>query len=242
MQQLKPGKRSRKPGRARVRELVEYREMQSVPPDQYRSRIRSLYDGSAGAFLAMGSLLSLHEPLVGHVLRTRKFDVTRFGSILDVGSGAGQVLRHLMATARHDCRLVATDLSSGMLRRARTRIRSDRPVYLAADLTQLPFADASFDCVTCGFVLEHFTDPRPALAEIRRVLRPGGSLLLLATEDNLLGAVVSRTWECRTYSRQDLRAACVDVGLPWVEELWFTRFHRLFRMGGIMVEAQRSGN
>jgi ubiquinone/menaquinone biosynthesis C-methylase UbiE len=106
-------------------------------------------------------------------------------------------------------------------------------------MTRLPFADASFDCVTCGWVIEHLADPTPGLRELGRVLKPGGSLLLLATEDTYSGAIVSRTWKCRTYNRQELRDACTASGLPWHEQLWLTRVHKFFRMGGILVEAQK---
>ena len=106
---------------------------------------------------------------------------------------------------------------------------------------KMPFADDSFDCVTCGWVLEHLPDPKPGLADVARVLKPGGSALILATEDTLTGAVVSRTWKCRTYNRKELEAACDEVGLPWNRQLWFTRFHRFFKMGGILVEAIKPG-
>src|SRR5215216_1403824 len=51
----------------------------------------------------------------------------------------------------------------------------------------LPLADGTFDAAVCGWVLEHFTDPRPALREMARVLAPRGKMLLLTTEDTLLG-------------------------------------------------------
>jgi ubiquinone/menaquinone biosynthesis C-methylase UbiE len=206
---------------------------------QYRSRIRHLYDGPAGAVLVMASVVSLHEPLVGRMFRRRKFDVADCRNILDVGSGAGQILGHLLKRTHSETRLVAFDLSHGMLRRARSRLHSARPSYVAGDLTQLPFADNSFDCITCGWVIEHLPDPRPGLRELSRVLQPGGRLLLLATEDTLQGMVVSQTWKCRTYNRRELRSACEEVGLPWRAQLWFTPIHRFFKVGGILVEARK---
>ncbi|NOX57039.1 MAG: class I SAM-dependent methyltransferase [Planctomycetes bacterium] len=219
--------------------LLEFQGIRRWGLEQYRRKVRRIYDGPAGHVLPWGSILSLHEPLVGHLLRAKKFDVSRFHDILDVGSGAGQILRHLLKVARPDARLVACDLSTQMLRRARQRLKSDRPEFITADITSLPFPDESFDCVTCGWVLEHLPDPRPGLAEMARVLRPGGSILILATEATLSGVIVSRTWKCRTYSRDELREACSDVGLTWREQMWFTRFHELFKMGGILVEATR---
>lgn len=229
----------RKSPRKALRRLVEFRDINLGSVQQYRKRIRHLYDGPAGAVLVLGSMVSLHEPLVGRMFRRRKFDVSSCHSILDVGSGAGQILGHLLKGTRPDTRLVAFDLSHGMLRRARSRLRSDRPSYVAGDLTQLPFADNSFDCITCGWVIEHLADPRPGLRELSRVLQPGGRLLLLATEDTLPGMVVSRAWKCRTYNRRELHAACDEAGLPWRSQLWFTPIHRFFKMGGILVEAQK---
>lgn len=234
-----PPIRKRPSARDALRRIVEFKGIRRLSLGQYRHHIRQLYDGPAGAVLAVGSLLSLHEPLVGHILRTRKFDVSRQRRILDVGAGAGQILGHLLKAAHPDAQLVAFDLSSQMLRRARRRLKTNRPALIAGDLMQLPFADESFDCVTCGWVLEHLPDPQPGLREMGRVLCPGGSVLLLATEDTFSGAVVSRTWKCRTYNRAELRLACENVGLPWKEQFWFTKMHRFFKMGGILVEATK---
>lgn len=222
-----------------LRRLVEFQGIRRWSFDRYRDNVKKLYDGPAGAVLALGSMISLHEPLVGHLIRTRRFDVTGFKCVLDVGSGAGQILGHLLKRTRPDARLVGIDLSHQMLRRARNRLKSRRPLYIAGDLTQMPFPDNTFDCVTCGWVIEHLPDPQPGLREFHRVLKPGGSVLLLATEDTLSGAMTSRTWKCRTYNRRELQLACDAAGLPWKEQLWFTRIHRFFGMGGILVEATK---
>ena len=50
--------------------------------------------------------------------------------------------------------------------------------WLVADAHPLPFRDAAFDALFAGELIEHLPDPRPALAEFRRVLRPGGALIL----------------------------------------------------------------
>jgi SAM-dependent methyltransferase len=107
---------------------------------------------------------------------------------------------------------------------------------VVADMTRLPFLDASFDCVTCGYVLEHVPDARMALSELSRVMMPGARMLLLATEDSFSGAWTSRIWACRTYNRRELRQTCEAVGLRWNKELWFTRMHRVFKAGGICGE------
>jgi SAM-dependent methyltransferase len=113
------------------------------------------------------------------------------------------------------------------------------PGHIAADLARLPFADDSFDCITCGYVLEHLPDARTGLAELARVMAPGGRMLLLTTEDNFSGAWTSRVWCCRTYNRQELYRTCEELGLELKQELWYTRMHRLLRAGGICVELKK---
>lgn len=222
-----------------IHKLIEFKDIRSGDLGFSRSVSRKVYDGPAGAVLAFASLVSLHEPLLGALLRRGTFDVSRFRRILDIGSGAGQILGHLLKEARPDATVVAADLSHRMLKRAKSRLKTNRPGFIAADVTRLPFADASFDCVTCGWVIEHLPDPQPGLREMCRVLRPGGSLLLLATEDTVTGALNSRTWKCRTYNRTELRAACERSGLQWTRQFYLSPVHRLLKIGGIIVEARR---
>ena len=170
------------------------------------------------------------------LLRERKFDLRGAKQILDVGSGAGQIAQHLLKYADLDASLTCFDLSFEMLRRARNRLKSSVPQHLVADLTRLPFAEGAFDCVTCGYVLEHLPDARSGLTELARVMRPGSRMLLLTTEDTFSGGWTSRFWCCRTYNRQEVYRTCHDLGLELNKELWFTRMHKVFLRGGICVE------
>jgi len=226
----------RSAAKSKVRRFAEFGGIREQPLNQYQSSVKKLYDGPQGAVLKFSSILSLHEPLMGQLFKSGRFDSSRFDRILDVGSGAGQIIRHLLQTAQPDAEIVGFDLSAEMLRRARERLDSDRPFFVAADMMQMPFRDNSFDCVTCGYVLEHIPDPLPGLSEFARVLKPGGVALLLVTEDSISGLLTSHTWKCRTFSRGELRDACDRVGLEWDRELWFTRFHEVMKMGGILVE------
>ena len=216
--------------------LLEHRLIRKVSFEKYREKVRDVYDGPQGAMLAACSMISLHTTFGERLFRTGKFDLRGLRQILDVGSGAGQIAKHLLKYADPAARITCTDLSQEMLRRARTRLKSERPRFVVADLTQLPFADSTFDCITCGYVLEHLPDARVGLSELSRVLEPGGRLLLLTTEDNFSGACTSFMWCCRTYNRRELRKICEDVGLTWAKELWFTRVHKVLRAGGICAE------
>ncbi|HEX5445189.1 MAG TPA: class I SAM-dependent methyltransferase [Pirellulales bacterium] len=240
---LLPRRRRKKsadqPGKRRILKLVENDLINRVSYDEYRDRVRDVYGGPQGALLATASFLSLHIQLGDRLLRERRFDLRGARAILDVGSGAGQIAKHLLKYADHDARITCCDLSPEMLRRARNRLKNPLPSHVAADLSRLPFADESFDCITCGYVLEHLPDARLGLAELSRVMRPGGRMLLLTTEDNFSGAWTSRFWCCRTYNRQELRRTSEELGMVWKQELWFTRMHKLLKAGGICVEIEK---
>jgi ubiquinone/menaquinone biosynthesis C-methylase UbiE len=220
--------------------LLEHRLIGQVSLEEYQEKVRDVYGGPQGALLATCSLLSLHTPLGARLFRERKFDLRGARHILDVGSGAGQIAKHLIKYADPNAEITCFDLSYEMLRRARHRLKSTRPRFVVADLTRLPFADGSFDCVTCGYVLEHLPDARMGLSEVSRVLVPGGRMLLLTTEDTFSGAWTSRMWCCRTYNRRELAQICEEVGLRWHRELWFTPMHKVLRAGGICVELVKS--
>jgi ubiquinone/menaquinone biosynthesis C-methylase UbiE len=241
---LKPPKARRQAGRNKsgksLIKLVENDLIRRVSHDEYRAKVMDVYGGPQGALLATCSMLSLHVPLGERLFRTRRFDLRGMQSILDVGSGAGQIARHLLKYSDPGAKITCIDLSRQMLIRARQRLKSQRPKFVTADLSHLPFADESFDGVTCGYVLEHLPDPRTGLAELARVMRPGGRMFLLTTEDNFSGAWTSRLWCCRTYNRRELMNLCESLGLRWKNELWFTRVHRAIRAGGICVEIEKT--
>jgi ubiquinone/menaquinone biosynthesis C-methylase UbiE len=205
----------------------------------YRTFIQHHYDGLAGKLTGFTGLVTGHEALAGRVIRDRAFDVRGCKHILDAGCGNGRYTRFLLKRADADARITAFDLSQKMLRRARRRVPSARVSFAAADLTRLPYPDAAFDAVVCGWVLEHLPDPRPGLQELARVMRPGARLLLMATEDTLTGAFCSRMWHCRTYNRADLRRVCRDCGLDWERPFWFSLLHAIFKLGGIIVQLRR---
>jgi ubiquinone/menaquinone biosynthesis C-methylase UbiE len=207
----------------------------------YRRFIQSHYDGLPGALTAVTGYLTGHESLAGRLIRPGAFDVRGCKRILDAGCGNGRYSRFLLRCADTDALLTGFDLSQQMLARARRRLNSDRVNFVAADLTRLPYVTACFDAIVSGWVLEHLPDPRPGLTELARVLKPGGKLLLLTTEDTFTGRWCSRLWHCRTYLRAELKRVCEECGLSWGREMWFSKLHAWLRLGGIIVEL-RKGN
>lgn len=97
--------------------------------------------------------------------------------VLDLACGSGDLAEE---AARTGARVLALDLSAGMLRRARARRLSC--ALVRADALGLPLADASVDAVVSGFALRNFTDLAAAFAECARVLRRGGRIALLEVD------------------------------------------------------------
>lgn len=118
---------------------------------------------------------------------------------LDVGTGAGFTALGVAESAR---RVIATDITPEMLAQtgdlaASRRLPNIRLALAAAE--SLPFADAAFDLVTCRLAAHHFQDVPAALAEFRRVAKPGGRVLVSDTvspEDEAVAAYM-HDLECR---------------------------------------------
>jgi SAM-dependent methyltransferase len=115
--------------------------------------------------------------------------------VLELACGTGRLTRRLRERLPASASLTATDLNEAMIAHARTLVTL-AVEWLPADATSLPFADASFDAVVCQFGLMFFPDRPAAAREARRVLAPGGRLLLSvwdALEHNELTRIADQT-------------------------------------------------
>ena len=100
--------------------------------------------------------------------------------VLDAACGTGDLAEAFAAAGV--AAVSGVDFTAEMLRIARrkaVRLSGVRPSYLRADVTDLPFPDASFDIVAIAFGLRNVADPRRTLGEFRRALRPGGRIMIL---------------------------------------------------------------
>jgi ubiquinone/menaquinone biosynthesis C-methylase UbiE len=106
---------------------------------------------------------------------------------LDIATGGGHLAG---ALAPHVTWMFATDITPDMLAAARGHLTKNGCTnvgYVVADAEQLPFLEDSFDVVTCRIAAHHFPNPKAFVAEVRRVLKPGGRFLLVdnvAPEDD----------------------------------------------------------
>ncbi|XVQ11067.1 class I SAM-dependent methyltransferase [Spirillospora sp. CA-255316] len=128
-------------------------------------------------------------------------------ALLDVGTGPGVVPAEAV---RRGAEVSAVDADPLM---AETAARNVPGLDVTvAVLPELPFGDAAFDAVTGNFVINHVGDPAAALAELRRVLRPGGRLALTCWEMPGSGALGI------------VREAVDRVGVPWPDDIPVTPF------------------
>jgi len=139
-----------------------------------------LYDATAGRYDRIKDLHYVDEarclglPLAGALAGPE------LPRVLDVAAGTGRLPLALLRTGELEASITALDRSSRMLSQARRTLSScDRAVALVqGDAGALCFGDQVFDCVTCLEAMEFMEDSLAALAEMVRVLKPGGTLLL----------------------------------------------------------------
>jgi demethylmenaquinone methyltransferase/2-methoxy-6-polyprenyl-1,4-benzoquinol methylase len=156
---------------------------QKVSPEEKTARVRGVFDSVAGHYDLMNDLMSggLHR-------LWKRFALSQTGlrpgqRALDVASGTGDLGAGMARQVGREGLAVLTDINREMLVRGRDRLidrgLAAQVAFVIANAECLPFADASFDCVAIGFGLRNVTDKPAALASMRRVLRPGGRLLVL---------------------------------------------------------------
>lgn len=167
----------------------------------------------------------------------------RLGRVLDVGCGTGLLEE---AAGRHhpETHLVGIDISPAMLEQARRKLAATVPVvFVNAAAEALPFASGSFDAVVCANSFHYFRQPMRVMDEFRRVLRPGGWLVLTDWCDDYLACKIC-DWVLRVVDRAHFRM----YGMKQCEELLTARrfqvdLSRRFKIGwlwGLMTHRARA--
>jgi arsenite methyltransferase len=139
----------------------------------------SVFDASAAQQLQRAYLTA--DVTRQRVATTRALDLQPGDTVLDIGCGPGLLAEDMTATVGPSGRVVAVDSAATMARLAGRRSAGTFGVALG-DATRLPFASNSFDAAAAVQVLEYVADADMALAEMHRVLRPGGRALVLDTD------------------------------------------------------------
>lgn len=156
---------------------------QTVDWQEKADRVRSVFDSVASRYDLMNDLMSggLHRIW-------KKFAIEQTGlrmgqAALDVAGGTGDLSIAMSEKVGDEGTVVLTDINTSMLSQGRSRLIDKGFVgnvqISQANAETLPFADDQFDCVIIGFGLRNVTDKGRALADMYRVLKPGGRLVVL---------------------------------------------------------------
>ena len=200
-----------------------------------RGRLQGLWESAVGALgystqLAVGDVV---EPRLPDVLGTatlhtfyrvdRRLALHGGETVLDLACGPGTLTHRLSRAVGAAGLVVGADLSEPMLSRAARTVTEPNVALLRADASDLPLADDTVDAVCCSLCLHLVPDLSTAIAEIARVLRPGGRLAV-AVPAHLDGARrrlsegLARFAQARVFERGELAAALVAAGFSVIAD------------------------
>jgi demethylmenaquinone methyltransferase/2-methoxy-6-polyprenyl-1,4-benzoquinol methylase len=154
---------------------------EQVTPEEKTRRVRGVFDSVASRYDLMNDLMSLGLHRVWKRFAIEASGVRTGARVLDVAGGTADLARLFAARVGAAGSVVLTDVNGAMLAAGRDRMLNEGRLMPAVQCNAeaLPFAAASFDCVSIAFGLRNVTRKELALAEMRRVLRPGGVGLVL---------------------------------------------------------------
>ena len=155
----------------------------NVPVNEKAGLVRGVFDSVASRYDVMNDLMSAGMHRLWKRLTIDEARVKPGHVVLDLAGGTGDLARELARLVGARGHVVLADINAAMLEQGRCRL-VDAGIagnfsIAQLDAEKLPFADGSFDRVTIAFGLRNVTDKSAALAEMYRVLRPGGRVLIL---------------------------------------------------------------
>ena len=140
------------------------------------SDVANMFDAVSPRYDLINDVLSAGNSRLWRVATTRAVDPRPGMRILDVAGGTGT---SAAALAKHGARVTVADFSRGMLDEGERRHSGNTLLeFVQADATALPFDDNAFDAATISYGLRNVQDPRQALREMRRVVKPGGRVVI----------------------------------------------------------------
>jgi demethylmenaquinone methyltransferase/2-methoxy-6-polyprenyl-1,4-benzoquinol methylase len=154
---------------------------QSVEEREKARRVRGVFDSVAPSYDRMNDLMSLGLHRAWKAYTVLAADLRPGQRVLDLAGGTGDLAQAFARKVGSEGLVVHTDINASMLRVGRDRLLDAGLVLptVVCDAEKLPFTAESFDRVSVGFGLRNMTHKDLALAEMHRVLKPGGKLLVL---------------------------------------------------------------
>ena len=148
-----------------------------------KSQVARMFDNIAGKYDFLNHFLSAGTDIYWRRQAVNKLRELRPARILDIATGTADFAIETLRAAAPDAQITGIDISEGMLEVGRQKLvaknLSHRIRLELGDSEALPFADDTFDAVTASFGVRNFAHLEAGLAEMRRVLRPGGQLVIL---------------------------------------------------------------
>jgi demethylmenaquinone methyltransferase/2-methoxy-6-polyprenyl-1,4-benzoquinol methylase len=154
---------------------------QSVPEDEKSKRVAGVFDSVASRYDVMNDLMSAGLHRLWKRFAVEQSFVTPGARVLDVAGGTGDLARLFAERVGTRGEVILTDVNATMLAAGRDRLLDEGRIVpvVRCDGERLPFPADHFDCVSVAFGLRNMTRKDAALAEMYRVLRAGGRLLVL---------------------------------------------------------------
>lgn len=153
-----------------------------VSPDEKTELVRGVFSSVAARYDVMNDLMSLGSHRLFKRMTVEMSGVREGERVLDLAGGTGDLAALFAEVVGSSGTVVLTDINAEMMAVGRERLLNRglaQVQFCQADGERLPFPDNSFHCVSIGFGLRNFTNKIRALAELKRVLKPGGVLLVL---------------------------------------------------------------
>ncbi len=135
--------------------------------------VAAMFDGVARGYDRTNAVLSVGNAALWRIATVRAVDPKPGERVLDIAAGTGT---SSVALAKSGAEVIALDFSAGMVEEGRKR--HPDLTFVQGDAMKLPFADGEFDAVTISFGLRNVQQPKVAIAEMRRVLKPGGRVVI----------------------------------------------------------------
>ena len=163
-------------------------------------RVRGVFDAVSSKYDVMNDLMSLGLHRAWKAYTVAVANLRPGDKVLDLAAGTGDLARAFARQVGASGLVLHTDINEAMLREGRNRLLDEGLVLptLICDAEQLPLPDAAFDLVSVAFGLRNMTHKERALAEMARVLRPGGRLLVL--EFSKIAAPLAKAYDWYSFN------------------------------------------